>query len=89
MSTVSDRIIKILRDCEVDERDVYNKDLVGNEILESLQIVEIVIQMESEFGIELDGADIIPENFMNIELMEKLVIKYAGKQIDGGGVKLN
>lgn len=82
MSTISEKIIKILRDCEVEEKDVYNEDLVGNEILESLQIVEIVIQIETEFGIELDGADIIPENFMNIKHMESLVNKYAKQQTD-------
>lgn len=89
MGTISDRIIKILRDCEVDEEDVFNEDLVGNEILESLQIVEIVIQMEAEFGIELDGADIIPENFVNVKCMENLIKKYTNEQMGdlGEGVK--
>ena len=70
MSTFTDRIVKILRECEVEEKDIYNEDLVGNEILESLQIAEIVIQIEEEFQIEIDGADIIPENFINLKHME-------------------
>lgn len=76
MSTFTDRIVKILRECEVEEKDIYNEDLVGNEILESLQIAEIVIRIEEEFQIELDGADIIPNNFINIKHMELLIMKY-------------
>lgn len=86
MSTFTDRIVKILRECEVEEKDIYNEDLVGNEILESLQIAEIVIQIEEEFQIEIDGADIIPENFINLKHMELLIKKYLDNGT-GGGVK--
>ena len=86
MSTFTDRIVKILRECEVEEKDIYNEDLVGNEILESLQIAEIVIQIEEEFQIEIDGADIIPENFINLKHMELLIKKYLDN-CSGGGLK--
>lgn len=77
MSAVIDKLIEILKECEVSEKDIYNEDLIGNEILESLQIAEIVIQIEENFAIEIDGEDIIPEHFTNLKEMEALIAKYA------------
>lgn len=77
MSAVRDKLIEILKECEVSEKDIYNEDLIGNEILESLQIAEIVIQIEENFAIEIDGEDIIPEHFTNLKEMEALIAKYA------------
>lgn len=81
MDNIKDKVINILRECEVDEKDIYNHNFIENEILESLQIAEIVMNLEDVFSIELDGADIIPENFINVEEIEKLIIKYLGKNV--------
>lgn len=74
------KIISILKECEVEEEDIYNENLIENEILESLQIAEIVMQFEDEFGIEIDGEDIVPNNFTNVRQMEKLIEKYVHKK---------
>lgn len=81
MDNIKDKIINILRECEVEEEDIYNYNFIENEILESLQIAEIVMNLEDVFSIEIDGADIIPENFINIEEIEKLIIKYLEKNV--------
>lgn len=81
MDNIKDKVINILRECEVDEEDIYNHNFIENEILESLQIAEIVMNLEDVFSIEIDGADIIPENFINIEEVEKLIIKYLEKNV--------
>lgn len=74
--TLQEKIRQILRDCEVEEKDIDNENLIENEILESIQIAEIVMNIEAEFGIEIDGDDIVPENFINIKKIKELILKY-------------
>ena len=83
MKKIRDRIIDILKECEVEEKDIYNENFIENEILESLQIAEIIMQIEEEFRIEIDGEDIIPDNFINIQKIEILIFKYINKDSEG------
>lgn len=83
MKKIRDRIIDILKECEVEEKDIYNENFIENEILESLQIAEIIMQIEEEFRIEIDGEDIIPDNFINIQKIEILIVKYINKDSEG------
>lgn len=80
--TLQEKVKQILRDCEVEEKDIDNENLIENEILESIQVAEIVMNIEAEFGIEIDGDDIVPENFINIKKIEELILKYS----NAGGV---
>lgn len=82
--TLQEKVKQILRDCEVEEKDIDNENLIENEILESIQVAEIVMNIEAEFGIEIDGDDIVPENFINIKKIEELILKYSNA---GGGYK--
>lgn len=81
--TLQEKVKQILRDCEVEEKDIDNENLIENEILESIQVAEIVMNIEAEFGIEIDGDDIVPENFINIKKIEELILKYS----NAGGYK--
>lgn len=81
--TLQEKVKQILRDCEVEEKDIDNENLIENEILESIQVAEIVMNIEAEFGIEIDGDDIVPENFINIKKIEELILKYS----NAGGIK--
>lgn len=73
---MKDQIVKILLSCGMSLGDVENENYIANELLESLQIAEIVMGIEDEFEIEIDGDDIIPENFENINMIEKMVMRY-------------
>jgi acyl carrier protein len=49
------------------------KALVDDEILDSMDIVTIVSEIISEFQIELNVEDLIPENFNSVEAIMKLI----------------
>ena len=49
------------------------KELIDDGILESLDIVTIVTEIMSEFDVELNVEDLLPEHFNSIEAMLELI----------------
>ena len=50
-------------------------DLIESEILDSLAIVFLVMQLENEYNVTIDENLVIPENFRCIRSIEKLLNK--------------
>lgn len=50
-------------------------NMVSNGLLDSLTMFELLDCIEEEFNIEVDGADIVPENFETVEKIVQLVRK--------------
>ncbi len=73
------KIIDILSECGVEEKNILCADYITNNLLDSLMMAEIVIAIEDSFNIEIDGDDIIPDNFKNIDTIVEMVIKSAGR----------
>ncbi|MGN0451776.1 MAG: acyl carrier protein [Acutalibacteraceae bacterium] len=48
-------------------------DLIGNHILDSLKIVQLVGALNDEFDIEITPIDIVPENFKTAETIYAMV----------------
>lgn len=76
MRDINLEIEEILLECEVDKQDIYADDFMESEILESMQIAEIVMAIEEKFEIEIDGEDIVPENFKNLNAIRHTIEKY-------------
>ena len=45
-------------------------------MLDSFDLITLVTSLDEEFKISIDGIDIIPENFINIDSIDQLVNKY-------------
>ena len=75
METTFERIVQILRDkCELDESVEIDMDTTFKDIdLDSLSVVEIALECEDEFGIEIDVEE--PPKTMGefVELVERLL----------------
>jgi len=56
-------------------------DFIEDELLDSFDVMSIVCDLEEEYGIEIDGADILPESFCSVEQIEELV-RSSGGTID-------
>lgn len=48
-------------------------------MLDSFDVVSLVDSLDREFGISINGVDIVPENFSTIESIMELVAKNGGK----------
>jgi acyl carrier protein len=47
--------------------------LLDNSIIDSMGILELVNFIESEFGITVDGEDLLPENFQTVRVLAAFV----------------
>lgn len=62
---MEEKIIKVLEEIEPDIL-IYNGDnLYKDGILDSIQVVELVVAIEEELGVEIDPEEVILENFAN------------------------
>ena len=52
--------------------------LLEKEILDSMGIFQVVAFLESEFGIEIDDEDLVPDNFGTIDDIARLVESKQG-----------
>lgn len=68
-----DKLIDLLSEIRPDVDFKNEKHLIDNQILDSLNIMEIVSEICDAFDIELSPADIIPANFNSAEAMWKMI----------------
>jgi acyl carrier protein len=50
-----------------------DEDLITQGIVDSMGIIKLVTFMEEKFGITISDADMVPENFHNIESLTRFV----------------
>lgn len=46
-------------------------------LLDSFDLVTLVSELDREYNIHIDGTEILPENFRNIEAIEALLKRYG------------
>ena len=71
MSNLSD-ILKSIRP-EVDFSTEQN--FIEEGLLDSFDMVTLVAALDKTYGISIDGVDIVPENFQNLQTIEALLLK--------------
>lgn len=75
---MKEKIIKILE--EITEKTIEDAscDLVAADILDSFDIVELVVELEEAFEVVIDVEMVTPENFRTVDsiikLMESLLV---------------
>ena len=73
---MKDSILEVLREVNEDADFEGSSDFIEDGLIDSFEIVDLVSKLEDKFPVEIRGTDIIPENFVNLEAIEKLVKKY-------------
>ncbi len=68
-----EKIIKMLSELHPDVDFATADGLIDDGILDSLDIVSIVAEISSEFGVTVPAEEIIPENFNSAEALYKLI----------------
>ena len=72
-------ILEILEDIHPEHDFLASKDFIEEGLLDSFDIVNIVSELEKKYGFIINGEDVTPENFMNIESLKVFVKKYLEK----------
>lgn len=52
-----------------------SSNFIEEGMLDSFDIVSLVASLDEEFGISIDGTEILPENFSNVDSIYQLLIK--------------
>ena len=53
-----------------------SSDFIADGMLDSFDVVTLVATLDKAHGISIDGMDIVPENFKNLQTIEALLSKY-------------
>ncbi|MFZ4395732.1 MAG: phosphopantetheine-binding protein [Kiritimatiellia bacterium] len=73
MNQVLSVLQEIRPECKFETVD----DFFANGMLDSFDVVTLVATLDRTFGISIDGVDIIPENFKNLDSITTLLRKYG------------
>ncbi len=66
-------IIEVLNEVKPGIDYANENNLITNEILTSFDIVMLISLLNNKFNINITPMELIPENFENVEAIEKLV----------------
>ncbi len=67
------KIIEIIQGLNEDFDPNEYDDIIEDGILDSFDIVNFVIEAEEAFGVKIGVENILPENFANVEAIQKLI----------------
>lgn len=68
-------ILSVIRpECDFTRSD----DFIQQGLLDSLDIITLVAELEERLGICIDGQDIIPEHFKNLDALGTFLRRYKG-----------
>lgn len=73
-----DKIREILVDTRPEYDFLDDVDFIEAGMLDSFDVITLVTELEEEFDVQIDGADIVPENFASINAIKNLIITSGG-----------
>ena len=56
---------------------IASRDFIAEGMLDSFDMVTLVATLDKRYGISIDGVDIIPEHFQNLDTITALLRKYG------------
>lgn len=69
------KIIEILKEIRPEFDFAGDVNFIEQGMLDSFDIVSLVVALDSAFKISIDGMDIMPENFSSVDRIASLLIK--------------
>jgi acyl carrier protein len=77
---MKDKILNILSEIrpEFDFNDSSN--FIEDGLLDSFDLMSLVSELDEQLGISIEGVEIIPENFENLDSVENIVLKHLNKK---------
>ena len=66
-------LLNILKSMHPDVDFTAEDDLIGNGVLDSLDIVTLITEINAEFDISIPAEEILPENFNSAEAIYAMI----------------
>lgn len=74
---IRERILNVFHNLELDEpldeKEILTADYVEDEIFDSITFVMLIVALEDEFSIEIEGENILIENLSSFDAIENLI----------------
>ena len=72
-----EKIIEIMREFNEELVEDMNRDLLATDILDSFDIVKLVVEFEDAFDIMIDVDEVTPENFQTANNIVEMIARIA------------
>ena len=76
---MENKILSILAQIRPEFDFTKSTDYVEDGMLDSFDITALVVELDGTYGISIDGVDIVPENFTNLETIKRLLVKNGAR----------
>jgi acyl carrier protein len=73
MKSISELLRTIRPEFDFDACD----DFIGSGMLDSFDMVTLVAALDKTFGISIDGTEIVPEHFKNLQTIQALLARHG------------
>lgn len=70
---IREKIIEIIQDINEDFDPTEESDIIEDGILDSFDIINFIMEANESFGVKINVEEIVPENFTNVESIQKLI----------------
>lgn len=70
-----EKILQILQKIRPEENFETSEDYIGDGLLDSFDVINLVTELDQIFLISIDGTDIIPDNFRNLNTIIAILVK--------------
>ena len=68
-------VAEILKEIRPEFDFTTSEDFITDGMLDSFDVVTLVSELEKTYNIIIQGTDIVPENFLNLQTIEELLRK--------------
>ena len=72
---MKEKVLKVLQ--SVNEAIADGENLITSGIVDSFEVVNIVMELEEAFEIEIDAEDVVAKNFETVDRITAMVEKYV------------
>lgn len=73
-----EKIIEVIRSVNEDILKYDGDDMIGDGTVDSFEVIDLIMKLEEELGIEIDAEYVIAENLNNTEGIIKTIEKVMG-----------
>jgi acyl carrier protein len=70
---MKDQILAILQETRPESDFANSENFIAQSLLDSFDMVMLIGELEEQFNVAIDGTDIVPENFVSVEAIIRLI----------------
>lgn len=70
-------VVEILKGIRPEFDFSASADFIADGMLDSLDVITLVDELDRNYGINIEGTDILPENFSNLRAIGVLLSRYG------------